>query len=97
VLVVLHELMHLVGNLDGSHTYTDVLGNTTSDLASIEDTIILNCIPGARRVDRPSSSGGGVSYTSAIGASIPSRCRMSSVSRLLVDVQPAIAHTRLGR
>ena len=59
VLVVLHELLHLVGKLDGDHVYTDGIGNASNDLASIEDAVIINCIPNARRVDRPAAPGGG--------------------------------------
>ena len=58
-MVVLHELMHLLGTLTDSHTTTDALGNTDSDLGDIQDIIITNCIPNARRVARPAARPGG--------------------------------------
>jgi hypothetical protein len=57
LLVVIHELMHLTGTLTGNHTSTDALGNTDTDLGDIQDQIITNCIPNAKRVARPKSGG----------------------------------------
>ena len=50
VMVILHELMHLTGKLDGGHNRNE---------AGINEAIIKNCIPGAQRVPWSTSDTGG--------------------------------------
>jgi hypothetical protein len=72
-MIVLHELMHLTGNLDGSHN-----GN----LAALQEGIVKNCIPDAERKPFTADSPPGTRWipTSRTPAQ-PARSRARSTRR----------------
>ncbi|HKE74540.1 MAG TPA: hypothetical protein VKB57_13045 [Acidimicrobiales bacterium] len=64
IMVVLHELMHLTGALNGDHVAVEHMDQRAVDrvlngVSAVHERIVADCIPGAKRVDKPAQPGGG--------------------------------------